>query len=222
MNSNFTRAQIKAQAKEQLKGKVGSYILVTLAYVGIAMVIGFIGGLLSALVPILGTIAIYIVLPPLMIGFYMVFLNGTYGDKPEVATLFEGYKGSMFGKSLGLYWLVVLFTFLWTMLLIIPGIIKSFAYSMSWYILAENPDMKAKEAIEESKIITNGHKMDLFVLGLSFIPWILLCYVTLGIATFWVGPYMQLTYTNFYHNIKRQQAPAVEEVYTEPAAEVIE
>lgn len=218
MNSNFTRAELKAQAKQQLKGNVGSYIIVTLAYVGVALVMGLIGGL----IPLVGTIAIYIALPPLMMGFYMVFLNGTYGDKPEVSTLFEGYKGSMFGKSLGLYWLVVLFTFLWSLLLIIPGFIKSFAYSMSWYILAENPDMKAKEAIEESKIITDGHKMDLFVLALSFIPWILLCYVTLGLATFWVGPYMQLTMTNFYHNIKRQQAPAVEEVYTEPAAEVIE
>ena len=218
MNSNFTRAQIKAQAKEQLKGKVGSYILVTLAYVGIAMVIGFIGGLLSELVPILGTIAIYIVLPPLMIGFYMVFLNGTYGDKPEVATLFEGYKGSMFGKSLGLYWLVVLFTFLWTMLLIIPGIIKSFAYSMSWYILAENPDMTANEAITESREIMNGHKWELFVLGLSFILWAFAIVFTLGIAAIYVEPYMQLTITNFYHNIKRQPA-AAEPVYAEPVVE---
>ena len=219
---NISRAELKAQAKEQLNGKVGSYILVTLAYIGIALAIGIISALLSELVPILGTIAIYVVVPPLMIGYYMVFLNGTYGEKPEVATLFEGYKGSMFGKSLGLYWLVVIFTTLWTMLLIIPGIIKSFSYSMAWYILAENPDMRAKEAIDESKLIMDGHKMEYFILALSFIPWILLCYITLGLATFWVGPYMQLTFTNFYHNIKRQPAPAVEEVCAEPVAEVIE
>lgn len=218
MNSNFTRAEIKAQAREQLKGNVGSYIIVLLAYIGVAMAMGIVGGL----IPFIGTIAVYIVLPPLMMGFYMVFLNGTYGDKPEVGTLFEGYKGSMFGKSLGLYWLIVLFTLLWSLLLIIPGIIKSYAYSMSWFILAENPDMTAKEAIEESKIITDGHKMDLFVLGLSFIPWLLLCYITLGLATFWVGPYIQLTVTNFYHNIKRQPAPVAEEVYAEPVAEVVE
>lgn len=211
----LSRAELKQQAKEQLKGNVGSYFLVLLAYIGVALAIGIIGGLLSMLLPILGTVAIYIAIPPVMIGFYKVFLNGTYGDKPAVGTLFEGYKGGLFGKSLALYWLVVIFTVLWSLLLIIPGIIKSFAYSMSWYILAENPDMTAREALNESKVITNGHKMELFVLGLSFIPWILLVYVTLGIASIYVIPYMQLTYTNFYHNIKRQNEASASDVVEE-------
>ena len=72
--------------------------------------------------------------------------------------------------------------------------------------------MTAREAIRESKEIMNGHKMDFFVLSLSFIPWILLVYVTLGIASIYVMPYMQLTYTNFYHNIKRQNAAAADVV----------
>ena len=88
----------------------------------------------------------------------------------------------------------------------------AFAYSMSWFVLAENPNMTAREAIRESKEIMNGHKMDFFVLSLSFIPWILLVYVTLGIASIYVMPYMQLTITNFYHNIKRQSAPAADVV----------
>ena len=208
----LSRAELKQQAKEQLKGNVGSYFLVLLAYLGIAFAIGFVGGLLSLILPILGTIAMYVALPPLMIGFYMVFLNGTYGDQPKASTLFEGYKKEYFGKSIILYFLVVIFTCLWSLLLVIPGIIMAFAYSMSWFVLAENPNMTAREAIRESKEIMNGHKMDFFVLSLSFIPWILLVYVTLGIASIYVLPYMQLTITNFYHNIKRQSAPAVEVV----------
>lgn len=208
----LSRAELKQQAKEQLKGNVGSYFLVLLAYLGIAFAIGFVGGLLSLILPILGTIAMYVALPPLMIGFYMVFLNGTYGDRPKASTLFEGYKKEYFGKSIILYFLVVIFTCLWSLLLVIPGIIMAFAYSMSWFILAENPNMTAREAIRESKEIMNGHKMDFFVLSLSFIPWILLVYVTLGIASIYVMPYMQLTITNFYHNIKRQSAPAADVV----------
>lgn len=208
----LSRAELKQQAKEQLKGNVGSYFLVLLAYLGVSFAVGLVGGLLSLIFPLLGTVAMYVALPPLMIGFYMVFLNGTYGDQPKASTLFEGYKKEYFGKSIILYFLVVIFTCLWSLLLVIPGIIMAFAYSMSWFVLAENPNMTAREAIRESKEIMNGHKMDFFVLSLSFIPWILLVYVTLGIASIYVMPYMQLTITNFYHNIKRQSAPVVEVV----------
>ena len=208
----LSRAELKQQAKEQLKGNVGNYFLVFLAYIGVSFAIGIVGGLLSLIFPLLGTISMYVALPPLMIGFYMVFLNGTYGEQPKASTLFEGYKKEYLGKSILLYFLVVIFTCLWMLLLIVPGIIMAIAYSMSWYILAENPDMTAMEAIKESKRIMKGHKMDFFVLGLSFILWILLVYVTLGIAAIYVIPYMQLTITNFYHNIKAQDAPAVEAV----------
>ena len=89
---------------------------------------------------------------------------------------------------------------------------------MAFYILAENPDMTAREALNESKLIMNGHKLDFFVLQLSFILWALLTAVTFGIASIYVMPYQQLTFTNFYHNIKRQPA-AAEPVYAEPVVE---
>jgi len=88
------------------------------------------------------------------------------------------------------------------LLFFIPGIIKSYSYSMAPYILAENKGKPALECINESKAMTNGHKMDLFVLGLSFIGWILLCLVTFGIAYIWVGPYIQSTYVNAYISLK--------------------
>ena len=203
----LTRAELKQQAKEQLKGNLGMLFLCTLIVTAISFVI--------ALIPVVGTVATYIIAPPLSLGLIMVYLSVTYGEKVEIGTLFNGFQ--CFGKSILLYILITIFTLLWSLLFIIPGIIKAYSYSMAFYILAENPDMTAKEALNESKLIMNGHKMELFVLQLSFISWILRTCITFGIVGIYVYPYMQLTTTNFYHNIKRKEEP----VY-EAAAEVVE
>lgn len=88
------------------------------------------------------------------------------------------------------------------MLLVIPGIIKGLSYSMATYILADHPEMTARQALNESKRIMDGHKMDLFLLELSFIGWLLLVGITCGIAIIYVGPYMNATMVNFYNSIK--------------------
>lgn len=204
----LSRADLKQQAKEQLKGNLGMLFLCTLIVTAISFVL--------ALIPVVGTVATYIIAPPLSLGLIMVYLSVTYGEKVEIGTLFNGFQS--FGKSILLYLLIMIFTLLWSLLLIIPGIIKAYSYSMAFYILAENPDMTAREALNESKLIMDGHKMELFVLQLSFILWILLTGITLGIAGIYVYPYMQLTLTNFYHNIKRKS----EEPVYEAAAEVVE
>lgn len=224
MNMNVSRAEIKAQAKEQLRGKVWMFFLVNVILYAILIPISFLTELEGA-ASIIGLIATYVVTPPLEIGLVMVYLDVTYGDPVEISTLFKGFK--MMGKSIALFLWMLLFILLWSCLFIIPGIIKSYSYSMAFYILAENPDMTAREALTESKIIMNGHKFDFFVLQLSFFFWAMLVVVTLGIAAIYVSPYQQLTFTNFYHNIKRQPAAAVNEVYeepvyTEPVADVIE
>lgn len=192
------RAELKKQAKEQLKGNMW---MIVLAGIVVSVISGACG-----VVPLVGGIISMVITPPLTLGMTMIYLNVTYGDKAEVGTVFEGFKN--FGPAFLTSLLVGIFTFLWSLLLIIPGFIKAISYSMSFYILAENPGMTATEAINESKEIMNGHKMDYFVLCLSFIPWILLVGVTLGIAGIYVIPYMKLTYTDFYHNIKRQQPAA--------------
>ena len=204
----FTRAEIKAQAKAQLKGKVGMFFLCLLIVYAITFALCFI--------PLIGVIGMYIVLPPLMLGLIMVCLNVTYGDNVEIGTLFKGFN--YMGKAIALFLMVIFFTMLWSLLFVIPGIIKSYSYSMAFYILAENPEMSAREALNESKEIMKGNKLNLFVLQLSFILWALLTAVTFGIASIYVMPYQQLTFTNFYHNIKRQPA-AAEPVYAEPVVE---
>lgn len=94
-----------------------------------------------------------------------------------------------------------LYVFLWALLFVIPGIIKGLSYAMTPFIMAENPDITAKEAIEASKQLMDGHKMDLFVLDLTFIGWVLLCGLTLGIGCFFLNPYMNAAHAAFYKKI---------------------
>ena len=155
-------------------------------------------------------------------GLTKVFLNVTYGDDPKVATLLDGFKINYINNVL-LYVLISVFTTLWTLLFIIPGIIAAYSYTMAPYILLEHPELSAKEAIGYSKQMMKGHKFELFVLQLSFILWALLGIVTFGIAYIYVGPYITLTTTDFYHNIKGEVfGDTSTESYTEAAADVIE
>ncbi len=91
-----------------------------------------------------------------------------------------------------------IFNFLWFLLLIIPGIVKAYAYSMVPYILADNPNIGARRAIELSNNMTQGHKLDMFVLDLSFIGWYLLGALALGIGVFFVAPYEDATKGELY------------------------
>ena len=102
---------------------------------------------------------------------------------------------------MGLYIITNFFTFLWSLLFVIPGIVKIYSYSMAPFILADNPDFTAREALSKSKKIMNGHKFELFVLQLSFFWWYILDWITLGIASIYVIPYINATTTNFYNKI---------------------
>ena len=97
--------------------------------------------------------------------------------------------------------LIIIFTFLWSLLFVIPGIIKGISYSQSYFILAENPDMTASEALNESKRIMDGHKWEYFVLQLSFLGWTILASFTFGILFIWLVPYMECTLVNYYHKL---------------------
>jgi len=91
-----------------------------------------------------------------------------------------------------------IYNFLWTLLFIIPGIVKAYAYRMVPYILADNPNIGAHRAIDISEEMTNGYKFDMFVLDLSFIGWYLLGAIALGIGVFFVNPYVFATEAELY------------------------
>ena len=192
-----TRAELKEMAKQQIKGNIGMLFVITL-------IIGAISGAAGAIPPLALAVSI-IVTPAFSISIIRVYQElARNGKKPEAKDAFAGFDDFWTGfKAL---FLVGLFTFLWSLLFVIPGIIKSFSYSQTMMIVAENKGIGAREAINRSKAMMDGRKMDYFVLGLSFIGWGLLCCITLGIAAIWVGPYMQATMVNFYNDIKPVEA----------------
>lgn len=189
----FTRAELKEMAKSQLKGRV--WILF-----GCNLIVGLLSSAMG-IIPFLGWIAIIFISPVLQYGLSKLYLDVTKGEEPSIDAVFQGF--SNFWKVFATQFVAGLLAFLWSFLFIIPGIIKGIAYSQVNYIRAENPDMDIMEAIKESERIMNGHKMEYFILGLSFILWTLLMSITCGLAGIYVIPYMGLTMTNFYNKIKQ-------------------
>ncbi len=189
----MTRQELKANAKLQIKGNIGILFLISL-------IISILCGLCSV-IPVVGSIAGIVVLSPAFsLAVVSIYLNMAQGIAPEVAKIFDGFKD--FWTAFKTTFLVGLFTSLWSMLFVIPGIIKSISYSQAMYIVAENPGISALEAISRSKQMMDGHKMDYFVLMLSFLGWMILGSFTLGLLYIWLIPYMSATFTNFYNSIK--------------------
>ncbi len=108
------------------------------------------------------------------------------------------------------YFLMEIKIMLWTFLFIIPGIIKAFAYALTPYLLVDCPDLSALQCIKLSNEMMKGHKFDLFYLYLSFIGWILLAILTLGIGMLWLIPYMQTSTASFYLDVKAQYQQKLE------------
>lgn len=117
---------------------------------------------------------------------------------------FSVYK--RMGRWIYVYILRQLFTMLWMLLLIVPGVIKSYSYAMTMFIAKDNPQMGANECINRSMVMMEGNKMKLFLLDLSFIGWILLGILSLGIGMFWVLPYYYSSRAKFYEELKSRSA----------------
>lgn len=145
---------------------------------------------------------ITLLLIPFTIAASGYYLNHIRGFNPEWKSLYkEGIDN--YGSYLVTGVLVNVFTFLWSLLFVVPGIIKSLAYSQAKYVIHDNPRLKGKEAIEISKRMTNGFKGDLFSMYLSFIGWYILVGLTCGILSIYVTPYVETTAAMYYENLKR-------------------
>jgi len=190
-------SELRALARAQLHG---SWLLA----VGVILIYTIIIGA-SNIIPGIGTL---VITGPLTFGLMGYFLNKARGESAEFENLFDGFK--LFLKSFLLCLLEFVFITLWSLLFIVPGIIKSFSYSMAYFILKDNPDIGTAEAITRSRKMMVGYKGKLFGLYLSFIGWILLCCLTLGIGFLWLYPYMTLSVANFYEDLKNSQ-PGISE-----------
>ena len=179
--------------------------------IGISVLFMLISGAVAG-VPLAGVLVSIAVTGPLMVGLCLSFLKLQRGAKPEIGDLFSGFNDFLNGFVL--YLLNEIFTMLWALLFIVPGIIKSLSYSMSYYVLAENPGMDQDTARRRSMELMQGNKWRLFCLRLSFIGWVLLSGLTGGILLIMVVPYMQAADAEFYRSLVR--VPDFEPLDEEP------
>lgn len=123
-------------------------------------------------------------------------------DKLELELIFSGFKNlNRYFVFLATSLIITIFTIAWMLLLIIPGIIAALSYSMTFYILVDQPHLSSLEAIQQSKILMKGHKWQLFTLYLRFIGLGILCILTLGIGFLWLVPYANICLAQFYEQL---------------------
>lgn len=185
--------ELMQDAKNSLSGKWGIAVPGFLIYTAILSV--------SGLIPF-GSL---IIAGPFALGLAIFSLNFARNKDAEINNLFDGFKN--FGNALAAYFLMVLVIMLGMLFFIIPGIILALGLSQTMFILADEPEIGPVEALKKSWEIMKGHKADYFVLGLRFIPWALLCILTLFIGFFWLGPYVQVTFANYYDSLRGAYDP---------------
>ena len=188
-------SELRAQAREALRGKWPMAAVAALIYSAIA------GGLSS--IPFIGWIGSLLVGLPVAYGFAVLMLGVFRGaEEVDLGVLFAGFQE--YSRILSTKLLQAVYTFLWSLLLLIPGIIKYYSYGMTDYILKDEPELCNNAAIERSMAMMEGNKMKLF-LDLSFIGWAILCLFTFGLGFFVLQPYMQVARAAFYEDLKAQQ-----------------
>lgn len=196
----MNRVEIKNFAKEKLSGNLGSIWKILIIALGISLATGIVFGILfnnmdaDILDSLLG-----ILMMPLGIGTTAFFVSLIENENFEAKDLFKYYHD--FVKVIGVTILMGLIVMLGYICFIIPGIILTLSYSLVPIILIKKPELGIVETLKYSREKMQGHKLDAFVLGLSFIGWAILGTLTVGILYIWLFPYMQLTFTKFYLNI---------------------
>lgn len=201
----------KNRALSALENKWGNFVLITFVYgliIGITQVLS--GDKDSPAILHLIGLVLFILALPLTWGYQTLFLGAVRGGEATAKDLFEGYNKELFSRVLTTTLLYYVYVFLWSLLLLIPGCIKAYSYAMTPYILKDNPEMKNNAAIEESMRMMDGHKLELFLLDLSFIGWALLSLLTCCIGFLWLTPYMNMARVNFYEDLKKSSVEVEE------------
>ena len=217
-----SRLEIKSQAKTNFKAQFGTGVLASLILAAISFVLGALPALFygwrdmsfgygnngfsyryfdtSSSFPF--SIIGLLIMPPIVVGYAFIFLRMYRGERADIGEAFgAGFRD--YGRNLGGILWMELFIFLWTLLFIIPGIVKSLAYFMTPYILADSKKVSPTQALKLSMKMTRGYKGEIFVMYLSFIGWMLLSMLTMGILfILYVGPYMQASFAGMYSELK--------------------
>lgn len=209
-------SELRAQARERLEGQWGTFVLMTFLMLVIQTILqipGYIGSLLEILSPenVLASLSfsnisniLSLLALPLSWGLTVSLLRNHREESVDLENLFDGFRGGRYTRVFCALFLVNLFTFLWTLLLIIPGIMKAFSYALTPYILLDEPELTARQAITRSCEIMQGRRWKLFCLSLSFIGWGILSLLTFGIGFLWLVPYMNASIAAFYEDARAE------------------
>lgn len=189
----MTRKDIKANA---LSVFTYNYWPCVGAYVLVALITSAVGAL-----SVPGVVASFFLIP-VTLGLTVYYCDMIDGAKPTIGKIFNtAFDGKFYLRRVGGYAWMTLFTLLWSMLFVIPGIVKAYSYALTPYILARYPDVQAKDALKHSMNIMEGKKAELFVFQLSFLGWFILSAITFGLlGIFYVYPYYGLAETIWFKN----------------------
>ncbi len=184
---------LQRQAREDLLGKwplaIGAFFLYQVFLVSFQSI------------PKVGGIIYILIAGPLTLGIAIFSLSLSRHQNPKIENIFLGFQ--RFSISLTAFLLVTVFVILWSLLLVVPGIIAALSYSMTYYILVDDTSISAREAMRKSKKMMQGNKWKLFCLHLRFVGWTILCVLSLGIGFLWLVPYVQISVAKFYDDLKR-------------------
>ena len=192
---NVSRPELRARARAKLGGQIfaTNWLFALLAIVIVSAILSAIS--FTGIGPLL-------LIGPLSFGLSAFFLSLVRGkENADLADLFKGFTGADFVRLLLLGLMEEIFIFLWSLLFVIPGIVKSYSYSQAIFLAYDHPDWDWKQCIDESRRIMDGNKMKLFVLDLSFIGWYIVGMLACGIGVLWVDPYRQAARAEFYQEL---------------------
>ncbi|MFW5872514.1 MAG: DUF975 family protein [bacterium] len=187
--------KLMEMASDSLDGKWGLAIGTMVVYMVISISIQTIP---------MGSVAWLIVGGPFSLGVAIFSLSISRNQEGKLEQIFYGFNN--FTTTLGAYLLMILYIFLWALLLVIPGIMAALSYSMIFYIIADEPGIGAKAALDKSKNMMYGYKWKLFGLWLMFLGLALICVLTLGIGFLWFIPFVNVTMAKFYDDVKLEIA----------------
>ncbi len=186
----MNRAELKSRARTQLGG--GIFANAWLMSVVLMLIVSAISYFANAITLLLaGFIGVA------TMAFFKNVVRNSTGD---LNTAFSSLKQDI-GGTLLLGILQTVFVALWSLLFVIPGIVKTYAYSMAYYLKDEHPEWDWRQCLSESQRLMNGHKMELFILDLSFIGWYIVGSLALGAGTLWVSAYHNTTRVNYFEDL---------------------
>ncbi len=194
------RIRIKEQAKKTLGSSLfaDNWLYALLALLIVDVITSVVGTAIAGIGSLLVT-------GPMSVGAALVFLRLVRtGCRTDLRDCFSGFIQDL-GQNILLGLLSALFIALWSLLLIVPGIIKAYAYSMIFYIKNDHPEYSWRECLRASQQMTNGYKMELFILDLSFVGWYIVGALCLGVGVLWVKPYHETAKAYYYEAMNNPQ-----------------